>query len=126
MKTAKKHPSKKRLALSLVSLALDVADTYLTKRREAHLKSSLAHVSGKLAEIEALYQRLFAVTDTKAPENEYEEGYRDGMGLVLADLSGVLHPEEFEPATLGLEDAEFSPDTYLDDEGFVVVEGDRG
>lgn len=108
MKITKKRPSKKRVAL----------------RREAHLKSSLAHVSGKLAEIEALYQRLFAVTDAKAPENEYEEGYRDGMDLVLANISGVLHPEEFEPATLGLTDLD--PGVYVDDDGFVVVGGDRG
>lgn len=115
---------KKKFAQITLRATLNATATYLRKRREARILESLRQVSGKLAETEALYQRLFAVTDTKAPENEYEEGYRDGMDFVLANLSGVLHPEEFEPITLGLTDLD--PGAYLDTEGFVVKGGDRG
>ena len=120
--------SKKKILFNALLAADAVAGAYRHAKKVAKLEDSLRRMSGVVAQVEAFYQKNAAITGSVPPRGPYEEGYRDGMNLMLDNLSGILHPEGqddvyylFDPAIIGLSDEsdEDCPD-------FVEKGGDRG
>lgn len=117
--------SKKKILWNVLVVADAVAGAYRHAKKVARLEDSLFRMSSVVAQVEAFYQKNAAIISRVPPSGTYEEGYRDGMGYMLSNLSGILHPKGqadvyhlFDPDATGTSDGD-CPD-------FVEKDGDRG